>query len=276
MRWIIGDVHGMLKSLEALLSEISRVDSGATLYFVGDYVNRGPEARGVVELLLTLKNAKFIRGNHDDMLDLVLHGTSYAENASRGDRFIAFQWFLEHGLYETLLSYGATQDQIFRVVSQRTRDSLDSIIDLFPESHRQFLRTLPVYLEDRDLFVVHGKWPLRETSTPAAALAGEVPVPPLRHEILWGRYTDAELTGRVEPAWPKKGYFGHTPVQTYRGHETDSTPIIFEKLILLDTAAALIPTGRLTAICAESGRVLQTDPNGELAAGAALTDVPAK
>ena len=105
MRWIIGDLHGMLRPLETLVQEIPRIDSEAVYYFVGDYVNRGPDSKGVVDLLLSLKNAKCIRGNHDDIFDQILHGTSYAENATRGDRFMAFQWFLEHGLTDTLLSY---------------------------------------------------------------------------------------------------------------------------------------------------------------------------
>src|SRR4051794_40858377 len=111
MRWLIGDIHGMLKPLDTLLREISRRDDDAFFYFLGDYVNRGPESRGVISLLLSLENAKFIRGNHDDVLDQILHGKAYAENSSRGDRFVALQWFLEHGLLETLQSYGITSEQ---------------------------------------------------------------------------------------------------------------------------------------------------------------------
>src|SRR5690242_5698589 len=101
MRWLIGDIHGMLKPLEALLRGIEHDDPQATVYFAGDFVNRGPESKGVIDLVLSMSNAKCIRGNHDDVLDQVLHGHSYAENSSRGDRFAAFQWFLDHGLLET-------------------------------------------------------------------------------------------------------------------------------------------------------------------------------
>jgi serine/threonine protein phosphatase 1 len=261
MRWIIGDVHGMLKPLATLVNEIDRLDPQASLYFVGDYVNRGPESRGVIELLLTLGNAKFIRGNHDDVLDQILHGANYAENPSRGDRFMAFQWFLEHGLYETLVSYGVTRDHISCVISQRSRGSMQSVVDLFPERHRQFIRSLPVYIEDPDLFLVHGKWPLRESRSPAAVL-GSIPHPQLRHELLWGRFTEAEL--QQKKAWPKVGFFGHTPVPTYRGHETDYSPIVAAKMILLDTAAALSPVGRLTAMCAETSQLIQAEPGGKL------------
>src|SRR5947208_13784829 len=112
MRWIIGDVHGMLRPLEGLLAGIERADKDAKLCFVGDYVNRGPQSKGVIDLLLTLKNARFIRGNHDDIFDQVIHGHSYAPNASNGDRVLAYKWFTEHGLIEPLLSYDLTNAQI--------------------------------------------------------------------------------------------------------------------------------------------------------------------
>lgn len=260
MRWIIGDIHGMLNPLNALLGEIPRVDPQAVFYFVGDYVNRGPESRGVIERLLALTNAKFIRGNHDDVLDQILHGVCYADNASRGDRHMAFQWFLDHGLYETVTSYGVTREMIAKVIGRKT-GALDAVVECFPATHRQFIRSLPIYLEDNDLFVIHGKWPLNDKYTPAELLDGKVK-PARRTEILWGRYTDAEL--KQPQAWPKRGFFGHTPVPTYAGHETDFTPIISGKMALIDTAAALSVSGRLTAVCAETGRMIQADVKGNL------------
>src|SRR5437879_5834209 len=98
MRWIIGDVHGMLVPLRALLEAVGKADGQARLIFVGDYVNRGPESRGVVELLLTLSNARFIRGNHDDIFDELLGGHPYATNAAGPDPTMAFAWFMQHGL----------------------------------------------------------------------------------------------------------------------------------------------------------------------------------
>jgi hypothetical protein len=41
-------------------------------------------------------------------------------------------------------------------------------------------------------------------------------------------------------------------------------PLISAKMILLDTAAALSPVGRLTAMCAETSEVVQADPSGKL------------
>src|SRR5690349_5902954 len=106
MRWIIGDVHGMLAPLERLLGEVARVDADARFYFVGDYVNRGPNSKGVVDRLLTMGNARFVRGNHDDIFDQVLNDQHYASNAASGHRPTAFQWFMEYGLDQTFMSYG--------------------------------------------------------------------------------------------------------------------------------------------------------------------------
>lgn len=264
MRWIVGDIHGMLAPLNAVLNEVWRRDPQGVIYFAGDYVNRGPASRGVIDLLLSLDRTRvrFIRGNHDDVFDLILHGQAYADSIVRSDRFMAIQWFSEHGLIETLNSYGATYEQILTVLNKRTRDSLDAIIDRVPPAHRQFIRSLPACIDDPDLFVIHGKWPLKESQTPQQLLGSEVPIAGLRHEVLWGRFTDAELDR--PRAWPKKGFFGHTPVPTYDGHDMDFEPIIRDKLILLDTAAALTPLGRLTAVAAETMDIVQATPAGKL------------
>ncbi|HVT88435.1 MAG TPA: metallophosphoesterase [Tepidisphaeraceae bacterium] len=263
MRWIIGDIHGMLRPLEALIAAIPRFDAQPTYYFVGDYVNRGKESKGVIEFILSLPNARFIRGNHDDVLDQVLHGTAYADNASHGNRFLAMQWFLDHGLLETLQSYGATMDMIGQAIINRTPSSLQPIIDLFPPAHRQFIHSLPVFLEDDDLFLIHGKWPLKQKSGPAKAMKGFGANDSMRQEILWGRFTDAELT--KSQSWPKRGFFGHTPVPTYKGYEGTYKPIVSSKMVLLDTAAALSPSGRLSAYCADNDQLIQADPQGRLA-----------
>jgi serine/threonine protein phosphatase 1 len=261
MRWIIGDVHGMLKPLDALLKEISRRDPQARFYFVGDYVNRGPDSRGVIELLLALPDAKFIRGNHDDVLDHVLHGIGYGDNPTHGDRFMLFQWFLQHGLLQTLRSYGATDRHISHMITQRTAEAAQAISDLFPPAHRQFIRSLPAFIDDSDLFLIHGKWPVKEKNTPRDALSG-TPSPGRRHEILWGRFEDDQLMHRK--SWPKTGFFGHTPVVKYAGHAQDYMPIIANKMILLDTGAVMSPEGRLSAICAEDSTIVQADGRGKL------------
>jgi serine/threonine protein phosphatase 1 len=49
----IGDVHGCSKALATLLEAIQPTESD-TLVFLGDYIDRGPDSRGVLEQVITL------------------------------------------------------------------------------------------------------------------------------------------------------------------------------------------------------------------------------
>jgi serine/threonine protein phosphatase 1 len=65
----IGDIHGCRTALETLISFVNPT-SDDQFIFLGDYVNRGPDSRGVIEFLLNLKNSHrcvFLRGNHEIM-----------------------------------------------------------------------------------------------------------------------------------------------------------------------------------------------------------------
>ncbi|HSI33313.1 MAG TPA: metallophosphoesterase, partial [Tepidisphaeraceae bacterium] len=251
MRWIIGDVHGMLRPLETLLAEVRRVDSKARFYFVGDYVNRGPSSREVIDLLIALgrdDGAKFVRGNHDDIVDEILHGKSYATNASDSDRLVAFQWFMQHGLDDTFMSYGIDLAVLEQCRDRPTSERLEKIIAPVPEAHRKFFRELPPVIEEEDFFVVHAWWDPDEPDHPPALGARVAPNAGARHKLIWGRYGEHEL-GRVK-AWKRTGYFGHTPVFAYAASQTGGElamiPIAGERMVLLDTGAALNTQGRLT------------------------------
>src|SRR5437763_3204743 len=157
MRWVIGDIHGMLKPLAQLIYAVRAQDPLARFLFVGDYVNRGPDSRGVVDLLLRLPEgtARFARGNHDDIFDLILNGKSFASGA---DPVPVFAWFMAHGLDRTLHSYGLDAAMIESVERKPTPQRLRDLVSEIPESHRTFFRHLPLVTEDKDLFVVHAKW----------------------------------------------------------------------------------------------------------------------
>lgn len=261
MRWIIGDIHGMLRPLEALVRAIDRVDSDRQIMCVGDYVNRGPDSKGVVELLMSLPDVHTIRGNHDDIFSQVLSGQTYAGDAMDGARIASFKWFLQHGLDKTFESYGIKKSELDRVLQNPTDKALDLLVEPVPANHRDFFRNLPVVLETDDMFVAHAKWdiytptlkpPLRE------ALAAKEMV---RYNLLWGRYQPHEVDN--DKAWERTGYFGHTPVDVYRDGEV-LLPVVGPKIVLLDTAAALVERGRLTAVCHESGSYLQADRSGKM------------
>jgi len=94
----IGDIHGHSVALEAVLRAIEP-RGGDVIVTLGDYVNRGPDAKGVIDCLLQLRERCElipILGNHDEML-VDARGNRHAE-----DRFMA------SGGWETVLSYGST------------------------------------------------------------------------------------------------------------------------------------------------------------------------
>jgi serine/threonine protein phosphatase 1 len=263
MRWIFGDIHGMLNPLRTLVDEIDRIDPAGKLYFVGDYVNRGPESRGVIDFLLPLKRARFCRGNHDDIFDLVLNGIGFAENDARGDRVAALQWFMQHGLIQTFVSYGAE----FATLEKMTRGYVSekqfkALVDLVPPEHRKFIRTLRSVVDEDDLFIVHAMYPLGLPSEDPRVSFRLTSNPVLRQQILWGRFDFTALA--AEKSWQRTGYFGHTPSQNYAEFGANNQPLIGSKMVLLDTGAALATDGRLTAFCPDTRQYLQADPSGVL------------
>ena len=113
----IGDIHGHLRKLEHLIAQIQPT-SADQLVFLGDYVDRGPESKGVIDSLIRLKEELpktiFLRGNHDQMfLDAMVHkeirpaptlrdqSVSYQIEAGGSDMMI----FMANGGRKTMDSY---------------------------------------------------------------------------------------------------------------------------------------------------------------------------
>lgn len=271
MRWIIGDVHGMLHPLESVLENIRARDRKAELFFCGDYCDRGPHTRQVIDLLMDLENARFVRGNHDDVMDLCCNGTSFTTGADLGQSVEEAQaeikeLFLREGLTETLVSYGAELNELARRVGDwpAVLRWIDGALSMVPTSHREFFRSLPAVVEADEFFVCHATWPpdhLDEQGRMNGIVAGD---PYLRHDVLWGRYTANQIRSRK--VWKRQGYFGHTPTDNYLA-ATDIMPasgaiVRGDKVVLLDTGA-FVAGGRLTAICHDDGKVIQVDQHGD-------------
>src|SRR3954464_7668813 len=122
----IGDIHGCSKALEAILDAI-RPRPDDEIVTLGDYINRGPDTRGVIECLIDLgRRCRLVPllGNHDQMLLEArsgLHPTTW----------------LGMGGIATLDSYGPGRD-----------------LSLIPEEHFEFLeRCLDFYETDTHIFV---------------------------------------------------------------------------------------------------------------------------
>ena len=265
MNWVIGDVHGMYGPLRRLLDAVAAADPAARLVFAGDYVNRGPDSRQVIDLLLSLTNARFCRGNHDDIFDLILHGTCFAPKAAGDTPGAAFQWFMDYGLDRTLASYGLSRDWLRATAADPTDDRLAHLHTAVPESHRAFLRTLPAAVDGDGFFVTHGYWPPgRACYDPSVVDVAAGADAALRQTMLWGRYSADEIE-RPDKPWGRRAFVGHTPVHTYFPDPPNAplVPIAGPLLTLLDTGCALLPWGRLTAYCVEDDRVIQYTHAGD-------------
>ena len=74
--WVIPDVHGYSKTLVALIREKIKPTRNDGLFFLGDYIDRGPDSKGVMDFIMSLQEDEYdvtvLRGNHEDYL-LKLH-----------------------------------------------------------------------------------------------------------------------------------------------------------------------------------------------------------
>lgn len=168
----IGDIHGMLDKLDLLLTELlPTLPEDTHLIFVGDYVDRGPNSREVIDRLMRLKverpDTVILMGNHERM-------TIDAHDG--GDMVL----WLNNGGEETLKSYGLTESEV----------------DQLPAEHIDFMRSLDLMYEIDGYIFVH------------AGLRPGVPVHKQNeHDLLWIR----EPFYLAEPTWEGTVVFGHTP-----------------------------------------------------------------
>jgi len=224
--YAVGDVHGERKCLELMLAAIAgdhrqRCDAGRerpVLVFLGDYIDRGPDSRGVLDTLSRLKAAaaagsgpvcRFLCGNHEAaMRDFLADPVAGAE-------------WLSYGGAETLGSYGIRASTgVFDPVRCRTlRDSLE---ERLPGAHRSFLDGLEPMVSLGDYVFVH---------------AGVRPGVPLERQRV------EDLQWIREPFLSSRRFHGKVVVH---GHTPVDEPQILGNRIAIDTGA--YATGTLAAI----------------------------
>lgn len=233
--YAIGDVHGQSRALDRLLDRIGEdfaamrtaidadaaIRSGdagditdALIVFLGDYVDRGPDSRGVLDRLCTLASGsalpcRFLLGNHEaSMLEFLENPAAAAE-------------WLSYGGVETLGSYGirasvGTADPV------RCRALRDALADRLPEEHLAFLKGLEPMIQLGDYAFVH------------AGIRPGVPLDRQRREdLLWMR----------EPFLSSRLHHGKVVVH---GHTVVEQPLFLSNRIAVDTGA--YATGVLTAL----------------------------
>ncbi len=149
MLYAVGDIHGERELLEELIAKLPLRD-GDRLVFLGDYVDRGPDARGVVETLIAFSSrypCVFLCGNHESMfLDFL---------GWQREEYFAGDAFLANGGDRTLASYGYFD-----------ASDPDPLRFELPEAHRVFFRNLKLWHREGDYVFVHagvGRRALKET-----------------------------------------------------------------------------------------------------------------
>lgn len=217
--YAVGDVHGRLDLLTRLgelisadLAKAEGIEAGAV--FLGDYVDRGPDSAGVLEMLsaggFPIRHVA-LRGNHEEIMLKFLE-----------DENVLDSW-RKYGGMETLHSYGVSVADVMRGSGyDRARESL---IRALPPAHLEFLRSTSPCVEFGDYFFAHAG------AKPGVPLERQVP-----DDLLWIR----EEFLRNEGSFGKIVVHGHTPVE-----RPDERP----NRVNIDTGA--YASGRLTALVLE-------------------------
>jgi|TARA_B100000315_G_scaffold201788_1_gene194300 serine/threonine protein phosphatase 1 len=223
--YAIGDIHGRLDLLTELLDRIYRDRAGHDashhkIIFLGDYIDRGGDARALLDFISTGQidgfETIYLVGNHEDYLLRFLDDTAIGPN------------WLKYGGAVTLTSYGITPDaENFHRVQKELRLAV-------PENHLAFLRGLKTWhIEGSYLFVHAG-------IRPGVPIARQT-----RHDLTFSR------EGFVDCAHDH----GHVVVH---GHTVCAAPELLPNRINIDTGA--FSSGTLTCLVLQgaSRAILQT------------------
>ncbi len=188
--YAIGDVHGradllrrLLRLIELDAHEARPVPAKNVLVYLGDYVDRGPESKGVLDILVAAPPPGFevvcLLGNHEDLL------LNFLDDPQHG------RHWLHNGGKATVASYGV--DATLEPEPMRAR-----LLKAMPKSHLAFLRRLPLQSAFGDYAFVH---------------AGVRPGIPLKYQsrddLLWIReeFLDSDQD------FGKVVVHGHTPMR---------------------------------------------------------------
>lgn len=227
--YAIGDIHGRADLLGPLHRQIMEDAAEATglrrvIVYLGDFVDRGPDGAGVIEMLINEPlegfESHYLKGNHEDMMIRFLE--------SGGGEM----WFM-NGARETVDSYGIGLSDLsfFLDDMESLAQALD---DALPETHRAFLYGLELHHREGDYLFVH-----------AGVMPGVAVQDQSERDLMWIRdeftRTDAD--------------FGAIVVH---GHTIREQPEVRPNRIGIDTGAWY--SSRLTALVLETDtrRFLQT------------------
>lgn len=174
-RLAISDIHGCALTFRALLDQVG-LNQEDELFLLGDYIDRGPDSKGVIDLILSLKSQGYrvhcLLGNHESLLLSALGGLADEHRV-----------WLDNGGEATMHSFGLLPTDSPRLI---------------PERYLDFLGQLEWYFETEGYILVHAGLDFRATHPLEAAQA-------MIWIRSWYQHIDLEwLQGRVV-------VHGHTP-----------------------------------------------------------------
>jgi len=229
--YAIGDIHGradlLAKLQETILRDVENAvePSEAIIVYLGDYVDRGPDSKSVIDLVFDnpLKDLQtvFLKGNHEDAL------LRFLDDPSVGPA-----WFSIGGA-ATLLSYDVRLPEDLPI-DRRFVYLRDEFRERIPEHHMMFLNSLKLSYELGDFLFVHAG------IRPDIALDQQSP-----HDLMWIR--DEFFTSRAD----------HGKIVIH-GHSPSNEPFVGRNRIGIDTGA--FASNILTSVVLEgtSWRFLST------------------
>lgn len=220
--YVIGDIHGRSDLLDSIVDQINRDietfgDRESVTITLGDYIDRGPDSRGVLDRLARNPfptRYVALKGNHEALLEDFLRDPSVAE-----------QWRRFGGL-ETLYSYGVRTGDL--MLGRGFDEAAHALRAAVPEEHRAFFASLKPFVNIGNYFFCH------------AGIRPDVPLD--RQDIkdlLWIR--DEFLNSKRD--------FGKMVVH---GHSPNEWPEVRRNRINIDTGA--FATGRLTCLVIDGER----------------------
>ena len=184
--FVVGDVHGRCAQLHRLLEMLPREEASDMLVFLGDLIDRGPDAPGCVDLVAKLQRDNgervlCLRGNHEQMLLDFIEGSAnlWITPVTGGER--TFEQYVGKAL---------------RVTKEQDLDDARREIETsVPSDHLDFFHALPYFYEDDYAIYVHAGLDLTKHPRDTEPQA-----------LLWMRDMEFYKNYRGKPC-----IFGHTP-----------------------------------------------------------------